>query len=49
MTNELLKNILIIIVAVFLFGIVFSFLFKVGVILLIGLGVLYLFKKIFVE
>lgn len=47
--TDVLKAVLLIIVAVFLFGFVFSFLFKVGIILLIALGVVYLIKKIFFE
>ena len=43
----LFKLILVIILAAFLLGFVFSFLFKAGVLLLIGLGVIYLFKKVF--
>jgi len=49
MTTELFKNLLIIIIAIFLFGIVFNLLFKVGLILLLALGILYLFKKVFAE
>ena len=47
--SDVLKAALIILVAVFLFGFVFSFLFKVGIILLIVLAALYLIKKIFIE
>lgn len=47
--TDILKLIIVVIVAAFLLGFVFSFLFKVGIILLIGLGVLYLFRKVFVE
>lgn len=49
MNLDLLKSAVIIIVIVFLLGTVFSFLFKVGIILLIALGVLYLIKKVFLE
>ena len=45
--SGLFKLILAVILVVFLLGFVFSFLFKAGVLLLIGLGVLYLFKKVF--
>lgn len=46
---DIIKAALILIIAVFLFGFVFGILFKVGIILLIALGILYLIKKIFVE
>lgn len=49
MNLDLLKSALIIIAIIFLFGMLFSFLFKVGVILLIALGVLYLIKKVFFD
>ena len=45
--GDLFKLILGMILVAFLLGFVFSFLFKAGVLLLIGLGVLYLFKKVF--
>jgi len=49
MNLNVLKSALLIIAAIFLFGIIFSFLFKVGVILLIALGAMYLIKRIFFE
>ena len=45
--SNLIRMILGIMVVVFVLSIMFSFLFKVGVLLLIGLGVLYLFKRVF--
>ena len=41
-----MKTILIVVALVFLFGLVFNFLFKVGLIVLIVLGISYLVKKI---
>lgn len=35
------------IIGFFVFGIVFNILFKIGILLLLGLGVAYLLKKIF--
>ncbi len=46
MTSRLLAAILIVILAVSLFGFVFKFLFKVGLLLLVALGVIYLLKRI---
>ncbi|MEO1254507.1 MAG: hypothetical protein AAFY41_06430 [Bacteroidota bacterium] len=43
---DILKAALVIIIAVFLFGFIFNFLFRVGIILLIALGAIYLVKKI---
>ena len=37
---------LIVIALIFLFGFIFNFLFKVGIILLLALGIVYLYKKI---
>ena len=45
--SDILKLFLGLIVVAFLLSFVFGILFKVGIILLIGLGVLYLFKKVF--
>lgn len=47
--GDLIKGILAIILIVFVFGFVFSILFKIGIILLIGLGVLYLIRKVFID
>ena len=47
--GDLIKGILAIILIVFVFGFIFSFLFKVGIILLIGLGILYLIRKVFID
>ncbi len=49
MTLDLIKSFLILILLVFLFGFVFGILFKIGIILLIFLGVLYLIRKVFLE
>lgn len=46
---ELVKYLLLLILIVFIAGIVFSFLIKVGVILLILLGIVYLGRKLFYE
>jgi len=46
-TADTIKAALFILVAVFLFGFIFSFLFKVGLSLPMVLGVIYLVKKIF--
>lgn len=45
--SGLFKLILGMILLIFLLGFLFNFLFKLGILLLIGLGVLYLFKKVF--
>ena len=45
--SDIFRLIIGVIIAAVLLGFVFSFLFKVGILLLIGLGVLYLFKKVF--
>ena len=45
--GDIIKLFLAVIVIAFIFSFVFGFLFKVGLILLVGLGVLYLFKKVF--
>lgn len=45
--SNLIRLILGVMVVAFLLSFVFGFLFKVGILLLIGLGVLYLFKKVF--
>ena len=45
--NDIIKLILGVMVVAFLLSFVFGFLFKIGILLLIGLGVLYLFKKVF--
>ena len=47
--GDLIKGILAIVLIVFVFGFIFSFLFKVGIILLIGLGILYLIRKVFID
>lgn len=47
--GDIVKIFLAVIVAAFLLGFLFSFLFKVGIILLIGLGILYLFRKVFLD
>ena len=46
---DLIKAALVLIAVVFLLSYLFGFLFKVGVLLLIGLGVLYLVKRVFFE
>ena len=46
---DIFKAILIIIAAFFVFGFVFSILFKVGLILLLLLLVMYGFKKVFLD
>jgi len=46
---DLLKSALILIGIIFLLSYAFGFLFKVGIILLIALGILYLVKKVFFE
>tara|TARA_B100001057_G_scaffold473495_1_gene538038 strand:+ start:255 stop:398 length:144 start_codon:yes stop_codon:yes gene_type:complete len=46
---DIFKGILIIIAAFFVFGFVFSILFKVGLILLLLLLVMYGFKKVFLD
>ena len=46
---DLIKAVLILIAAIFLLSILFGFLFKVGVLLLIGLGIMYLVKRVFFE
>lgn len=47
--KDIFKLFIFIVVAAFLLGFVFSFLFKIGILLLIGLGVLYLIRKVFVD
>lgn len=47
--SDLIKLILGVIIAAFVLGFVFRFLFKLGVLLLLGLGVLYLFRRVFVN
>lgn len=47
--SDIIKLVLGIIVAAWLLGFVFSFLFKVGILLVLGLGVLYLFRRVFVD
>lgn len=47
--SDVIKLVLGIIVAAWLLGFVFSFLFKVGILLVLGLGVLYLFRRVFVD
>jgi len=47
--GDIIKGILAIILIVFVFGFVFNILFKIGVILLIGLGILYLIRKVFID
>ncbi len=44
--GHMLKSVLIIALILIVFSVVFSFLFKVGLILLIVLGAIYLIKKI---
>lgn len=44
-----IKVALIVVLTIFLFGFVFRFLFKVGLIVLLALGILYLFKKVFAD
>lgn len=46
---ELVKYVLLLILMVFIAGIVFNFLIKIGVILLILLGIAYLGRKLFYE
>lgn len=46
---ELVKYLLLLILIVFIAGIVFNFLIKVGLILLIVLGIVYLGRKLFYE
>ena len=47
--GSIFKLIIGIIILAFLLGFVFSFLFKIGILLLIGLGVLYLVRKVFFD
>jgi hypothetical protein len=47
--GDLIKLILAVIIAAFVLGFVFSFLFKVGILMLLGLGILYLFRRVFVD
>lgn len=47
--GDLIKLILTVIIAAFVLGFVFSFLFKVGILMLLGLGILYLFRRVFVN
>ncbi len=47
--GDIIKGILAIILIVFVFGFVFNILFKIGIILLIGLGILYLIRKVFID
>ncbi len=47
--SDIIKLVLGIIIAAWLLGFVFSFLFKVGILLVLGLGVLYLFRRVFVD
>ncbi|GAB5524009.1 MAG: hypothetical protein Roseis2KO_18810 [Roseivirga sp.] len=47
--SDIIKLVLGIIIAAWLLGFVFSFLFKVGILLMLGLGVLYLFRRVFVD
>ncbi len=46
---NIFKAVLIVTLFIFIFSFMFGVLFRVGIILLIALGVLYLFKKVFVE
>jgi hypothetical protein len=46
---DIIKAVLIFAIFLFLFGFVFGILFKVGIILLLALGIIYLFKKILFE
>lgn len=43
---DLIKSVLILVVLIFVFSIFFTFLFKVGLIVLLALGIIYLYKKI---
>jgi len=45
--SDIIKLVLGVMVVAFLLSFVFGFLFKVGILLLVGLGVLYLYKKVF--
>lgn len=47
--NETLKGIIVLIVLFFVFGFLFNFLFKVGIIAILVLGIVYLYKRIFVD
>lgn len=47
LTENFLKTALLFIAAVFIIGFLFRILFKVGLILLMVLGIIYLVKKIF--
>lgn len=47
--GNVIKVFVAIVVIAFLFGFIFSFLFKVGIILLVGLGILYLIRKVFLD
>ncbi|GEM_PF-1856145 len=49
MTLDLIRMTLILIVGVFLLSIAFNVLFKIGVILLLALGILYLIRKVFFD
>ena len=44
---RIIFTVLILFFMVFLFGIVFNIVFKIGILLILGLGVLYLLKKTF--
>ena len=43
---DLIKSALILVLVVFLFSIFFTFLFKVGIIALMVLGIMYLYQKV---
>lgn len=49
MTSDLLRTALVIIIVVFLLSIAFNVLFKIAVILLLALGILYLLRKVFFD
>lgn len=46
LVSDYFKAAIILVLAIFLFSILFTFLFKVGIIALMVLGIMYLYKKV---